>query len=316
MSATIAVAGATGDLGGRVVAALTSRGASVIALVRVGVEAVKVAKLLQPNVAVVSVDLDDEAAVARAVKGAACVVSCLVGVRDIIIDTQSSLLKGCIAAGVPRFIPSDYSMDFTRLPPGSNRNLDTRRDFHVILDRSNIQWTSIITGVFASVLLYPHSPLLELAARKVPYVESADQPVDVTAIDDVAAYTAAAAFDSSAPRYLRIAGCSVSSHDLQSMAEEVYGESFELVNRGSLVKVAAAIAPMRESEGEAGTRQVYPMSQILQYAWCMFSGLGNGLPPLDNGRYPDVQWTSVRHILQKAKQAEVEYASRVGPGRP
>jgi hypothetical protein len=37
--------------------------------------------------------------------------------------------EGAIAAGVPRFIPSDFSADFTKLPAGENRNFDLRRAF-------------------------------------------------------------------------------------------------------------------------------------------------------------------------------------------
>ena len=302
MSATIAVAGATGDLGTRVIRCLLARGASVIALVRTATDTTKLAKLQQPNVRVVEVDLTDEAEVARAVQGASCVVSCLVGLRDIVVDTQSVLLRSCMAAGVTRFIPSDYCMDFTRLPLGSNRNLDNRRDFHALLAQSSIQWTSILTGVFASVLSFPHSPLLQLAERQVPYVESADVQVNITDVDNVADYTAAAALDSSTPRYLRIAGFSVTSRELQQVAQDVWGEEFELASRGSLAGVEEAIKHKRAAEGDEGAKQLYPMSQLLQYGWCMFSGLGNPTP-LDNGRYPDVQWTGVREVLERAKKA-------------
>jgi hypothetical protein len=62
-----------------------------------------------------------------------CVVSVLAGLREVIIDAQKVLLDAAIAAGVPLFIPSDYSLDFTKFSDGENRNLDLRRDFIVIL---------------------------------------------------------------------------------------------------------------------------------------------------------------------------------------
>jgi hypothetical protein len=34
------------------------------------------------------------------------------------IDAQKKLLDAAIAAGVPRFIPSDYSLDFTKFSYG------------------------------------------------------------------------------------------------------------------------------------------------------------------------------------------------------
>jgi hypothetical protein len=35
----------------------------------------------------------------------------LAGLREVVIDAQKKLLDAAIAAGVPRFIPSDYSLD-------------------------------------------------------------------------------------------------------------------------------------------------------------------------------------------------------------
>jgi hypothetical protein len=46
-------------------------------------------------------------------------VSCVIlGTREVVIDAQKKLLDAAIAAGVPRFIPSDYSLDFTKFSYG------------------------------------------------------------------------------------------------------------------------------------------------------------------------------------------------------
>lgn len=62
--------------------------------------------------------------------GVSVVVSALQGLRDVIIDTQSNVLQAAVDAGVPRFIPSDYSVDYTALTEGENRNFDLRRVFY------------------------------------------------------------------------------------------------------------------------------------------------------------------------------------------
>jgi hypothetical protein len=79
-------------------------------------------------------------------------VSALQGLGDVIVDMRTALLEGAIEAGVPRFIPSDYSIDFTKLPPGENRNLDLRRDFHKRLEKTPIFATTILNGAFADML--------------------------------------------------------------------------------------------------------------------------------------------------------------------
>ena len=143
--ATIALAGATGNLGGRIAKALVGRGARVRALVRHGTAQDKLNRLQDLGVTIASVDFTSASQLTPACSGASCVVSALQGLRDVIVETQTVLLDAAIKADVPRFIPSDYSIDFTKFPPGENRNLDLRRDFHKRLDKTSISATTIST---------------------------------------------------------------------------------------------------------------------------------------------------------------------------
>ncbi|RYY12771.1 MAG: NmrA family protein, partial [Cytophagaceae bacterium] len=195
----IVLAGATGDLGHRIALALLGRGARVRALVRPGNTKPEVADLRARGAELVEVNLQDAAALARACAGAACVVSALSGLRPVIVDAQTQLLDAAVAAGVPRFIPSDFSIDYTRLPQGSNRNLDLRREFNRHLDRVPIQATSVLNGMFAD-LLTGQAPLVLFKLRRILYWGSADQPLDFTTIADTAAFTAAAALDPTTTR--------------------------------------------------------------------------------------------------------------------
>ena len=68
------------------------------------------------------------------------------------IQTRRSLVDSAIKADVPRFIPSDYSIDFAKFPPGENRNLDLRREFHKRLDKTSISATTTFNGAFADML--------------------------------------------------------------------------------------------------------------------------------------------------------------------
>lgn len=79
-------------------------------------------------------------------------VSALSGLREVIIDTQTVLLNAAILAGVPRFIPLELSLDFTKTKNGRNRNLDLRREFHLTLDQASISATSVFNGGFGDML--------------------------------------------------------------------------------------------------------------------------------------------------------------------
>jgi nucleoside-diphosphate-sugar epimerase len=290
---TIVVAGAAGNLGGRITSALLERGASVTALVRHGTARDKIERLKELGAAIASVDLSNDSEVTPACSGASCVVSALQGLRGVIVETQTLLLGAAIKAGVPRFIPSDYSIDFTKFPPGENRNLDLRRDFHQRLDKASISATTIFNGAFADMLT-GQMPLILFKLRRVLYWGNADQRMDFTTIDDTAAFTASAALDPSTPRILRIAGDQLSARELTAVVSEVTGRRFRLFRAGGLgmlgmlIKVARMVAPAE--------KDIFPAWQGMQYMRNMFDGRAK-LEPLDNDRYPGIRWTTARDVL-------------------
>jgi hypothetical protein len=239
------------------------------------------------------VDFNSVPELTEACAGGSCVISALSGLRDVIVETQTLLLDAAVKAGVPRFIPSDYSIDFTKLTPGTNRNLDLRREFHERLDKAPISATSILNGMFTD-LLTGQAPIILFKFKRVVYWEDADQLLDFTTMDDAAEFTAAAALDSCAPRYLRIAGDQISARGLVDVASEVKNEKFKLFRAGglrgyeTLIKITRTVFPQ--------SKAVYPPWQGMQYLHNMFSGRAK-LEPLDNDRYPGMRWTTVRDVL-------------------
>ena len=292
MNPLIVVAGATGGLGGRIVRALEQRGATVRALVRPKSDPVKVFSLTHLGVEVQRVEFDDHAALTRACEGASCVVSVLAGLRDVIMGTQTQLLTAAVAAGVPRFIPSDFASDYTQQAPGTNRNFDLRREFQARLDQAPIAATSILNGAFAEVLTY-NIPLLDFKQRQVGYWEDADWKIDFTTMDDTAAFTAEAALDPDTPRFLRIASFQPNPHELVTIAEKAGKGSFDLVQLGSRSDLATAIEHARAAN-PASEQQLYTDWQQMQYLLSMFSVQNT---PLDNDRYADLTWANPSTFL-------------------
>ncbi len=294
----VVVAGATGNLGGRIARALLELGAGVRALVRHGTARDKLERLRELGVTIVSVDMSSLSEVTSACSSASCVVSALQGLRDVIVEMQTVLLDAAIKADVPRFIPSDYSIDFTKFPPGENRNLDLHRDFHGYLDRTSISATTILNGAFADMLT-GQMPLIVFKLKRVLYWGDADQRMDFTTMDDTAAFTASAALDPSTPRFLRIACDQLRARGLTAAVSEVTGDEFRLFRAGSLgmlgalIKVARTVAP--------GQKELYPAWQGMQYMHNMFDGRAK-LEPLDNDRYPKIRWTTVRDVLSARYQ--------------
>lgn len=290
---TIVLAGAGGDLGDRIADALVRRGAHVRALVRPTTRQAKTDALSGRGITPVAVDYGDAASLIDACRGGACVVSALNGLEPVILGAQGRLLDAAVQAGVPRFVPSDFSLDFTKTRPGDNRNLDLRRAFMDLADRAPIRATSILNGAFAD-LLTGKAPIVLHKPRKVLYWGSADQPFDVTAKDDVAQYTAAAALDATPPRFLRIAGDVVTARSLAALMTALTGRPFGLWRAGSLARLGLVIRVVRAVTPRSDA--VFPVWQGLQYLRDMSSGLGK-LRPLDNDRYGERPWTRARDVL-------------------
>ena len=289
----IALAGAAGDLGHRIAKALVARGAAVRALTRPGLGETERSRIVASGASLAPADPNDVDAMATACIGASCVVSALNGVRDVMIGRQGVLLDAAVKAGVPRFIPSDYSADFTRTRPGQNRNFDLRREFMARVDAAPIRATSVLNGAFMD-MLGREMPIIQPRLRQVLYWGDADQLLDFTTKDNVAAYVAAVALDDATPRILRIAGDQVSARGIAALLSDVEGWRYRTLWAGGIgllgvmIRIAKSVAPQPDA--------AFPAWQGMQYMRDQFSGRAK-LQALDNERYPGLIWTSLHDML-------------------
>jgi len=287
MEKLILVAGATGNLGQKICRELIKRNIPVRALVRNGSSREKIDALEEMGVDVFTVDLSSDQELTGACAGVTCVVSAVAGLHDVIVEAQTKLLDAAIAAGVPHFIPSDFSSDFTMMPAGENRNFDLRKEFHERLDQSPIRSSSIFNGAFADILRY-NTPLFNVQQKTIAfYDDKADWKIDFTTMDDTAAFTAMAAVDDAAPRFLRIASFSISPEDLVVLSEQYKGSKFGLVNMGSMEGFSTYNKVQRAAHPE-GENDLYPKWQQAQYLYSMFLIHHQSL---DNNRYEGLSWS-------------------------
>jgi nucleoside-diphosphate-sugar epimerase len=289
----IIVAGATGDLGGRIVRELAALGAPVAALVREGTAPGRLAGLpaeMRP------VDFSSTAAIAAALGDGACVVSALSGLEPVILETQGRLLDAAVAAGVPRFFPSDFAIDFRKLPPGTNRNLDLRETFRKRAEATPIRLTSVLNGAFMDMLTGT-IPIIQHSIRRVLYWGSAEQQMDFTTIADTAAFTARAALDADSPRILNICGARVSAREIVATVARVRGRGYGLLPAGTIGTLGLTIGVARKL-APGGPDEIYPAWQGMQYMRNLFAGEGMLDTPFDNDRYPGMVWTGLESVLR------------------
>lgn len=286
--AKVVVAGGTGELGSRICKYLIANGANVHVLTRTAPDQ-KMAGVIYHKL-----DYTHAKSLAKVCKEASCVVSALSGVRDVIVDIQTTLLNVAVEAGVPRFIPSDYCIDYRPLPHGGNRNLDLRREFSTIVDSSGIKATSILNGMFTD-LLRDEAPVILKKQKRIFFWGDADQKMDFTSIDNTAEVTALTALDDTSPRWVRIAGEEASMIDLRMIASHVFGEKFKMLRPGGLkafnivINVTRTIVP--------GRKEPFPAWQGMQYLHDMLTGKPKH-SDTDNHRYKSVKWDSIASIIE------------------
>ncbi len=295
MKKIILVAGATGNLGNKIIHELLLD-ADVRAIVRPQTDETKIQYLASKGVKICSVKEFSIEEVAIACQGVHCVVSAVAGLEDTIIHTQKILLQGAIKANVPRFIPSDFCTDFTNLVEGKNRNLDTRRKFHTYLNQHPIQATSIFNGAFME-LTTGDMPLILFDKNKILAWGNSSIKMDFTTTYNVAAYTAFAALDSTAPRYLKIAGDSLSCDDVVRTMTELTATPYKIFRPGGISLLSSIIAIARFFD--FGKKELYPAWQGMQYMRDMMEGKAV-IHLHDNDRYP-ITWTKLKTYIQAEK---------------
>jgi hypothetical protein len=297
MRKIIVVIGATGNLGGKIINALLAKDAEVRAIVRLETDIEKVKVLEQKGVKVFQVDTSHQSEIAKHCIGADCCVSALAGLKETIIDTQKIFVDAAVQANVPRFIPSDYSSDFTNLKEGQNRNLDYRREFHAYLDKAPIKATTIFNGPFMD-LLTTDMPLILFKQQWILCWGNANQILEFTTTDNVAEFTAAAAIDDNTPRYLRIAGDKLTCNDFVQLLTELTNKKYKIFRPGGigllnfLIKVTRFFSPSE--------KELYPAWQGMQYMRDIMEGRII-FQKYDNDRYSNIKWTSVKDFLLNEK---------------
>lgn len=294
-ASTVLVAGATGDLGRRVVRELLRQpGTLVRVLTRRGSGKAHAIFGGQERVEVHEANYTDRPALVAALAGVDAVVSAVSGARPVIVDVQRALLAAAVEAGVARFIPSDYSADYRRITPGSNRNFELRREFAGELDAAPLRVTSVLNGAFADMLT-GQAPMILFSRHRVLYWSAPDQILDFTTKDDVARVVALVAFDGDAPRVVEVAGDRVSARTIAQTMTELTGTTFSpqwAGTTGTLLAMSKIGRRLSKDKGEA-----FPAWQGMQYFVSMFSGEAE-LRHVDNDRYGPQPWTSVRDVLE------------------
>ncbi|KAI1136414.1 NAD(P)-binding protein [Hypoxylon sp. FL0543] len=140
----VALAGATGNLGGAILESLLNAGFQVTVLTRKGTS-----HTFPPNVTVKAVDYDSLDSLVDALEGQDAVISNL---GHPALSKQPLLIEASVKAGVKRYIPSEFGSDTlnpkTAALPGYKEKIDSQKAVKKAAAESGLTYTFILTGPF------------------------------------------------------------------------------------------------------------------------------------------------------------------------
>jgi len=184
----VLVAGASGGLGEKVAHALAKNHPGfdgVKALFRKGHDKADVAdKLKEAGVEIVEGDFDSQDSLKAALSEVDTVVSVLSGAG--VGGPQIALVQASAAAGVKRFVPSEFGFDRSRIDKEVDHPVfQYKNNVEEEIKKTDMDYFLVASGLFCDYLL---NPFFGWNTEAGTYNEAAGQEASWTPRDDVAAY--------------------------------------------------------------------------------------------------------------------------------
>ena len=221
----ILVVGPTGNLGPHIVKALVDKGHHVSALLRSSSinDPSKTTPLKEQGVELIEGSLEDYDSLLKACQGKDVVLSCAGGDQ---LMNQVQLAKAAKAAGVERFVPSEFGVDPYIAGQGSCDLFDAKAAVQTQLKEMGIDFTPIYTNGFMEFWatglgqLGPQSP-----PDQVQIYGTGDTVAQVTALGDIGRYTAEIIDDpGTINKEVLIATNRATQHEMIDLWEELSGK--------------------------------------------------------------------------------------------
>ncbi|ETN37491.1 uncharacterized protein HMPREF1541_07113 [Cyphellophora europaea CBS 101466] len=272
---TVMVVGASGNTGVHIVDSLLAAGFTVSALTR---ETSKTT--FADNVQVVKSDYTIPS-LTRAFQGQDAVVSTI---ATFSVTEQIKIIDAMIAAGVKRFIPSEYGIDTSDprimelLPPAGEK---ARIIGYLKTKEGKISWTGVINGGYFDWVLIGGGMGWNLRTRSVKVHDSGDQLWEGTNIGQIAnAVTACLStehYDETSNTYIYINSFTVSQNQVIAELEKALGSKLEIqrVNGAQVAEAAREEMAKGEFENVAGSPYIKGTVDLITCEVFNLDGLNN-----------------------------------------
>lgn len=230
-------------------------------------------------------------------------------------SVQKNLIHACIAAGVRRFAPAEWSLrSNSGVPAYANKDVIAAYLAQLNKEERVLEYCLFQPSIFLDYFAHPHalSPglitwpfFVDFAARRAIVLDDGEQPIVLTAVADDSEILARALEDERVwPVVGGVRGCCVTVNELVRLGREIRGGDWEVeyvkgedIRRGELKTdwVPQVSHPSMQSEdGEQWSKDFLIMflRGILDGAWYVSDEW--------NQRFPEYEFVGAEEYLRKA----------------
>ncbi|KAI1374412.1 nmrA-like family protein [Hypoxylon crocopeplum] len=307
MSTTVGIAGITGKFARELAAALLKYpNVTIKGYCR---DPSKVPQSLSSKVSLVKGDAFDAPAIRSFAAGCDVVVCCYLGDNKLMIDGQKLLIDACAAEGIPRYVASDWCLDYTKLELGRLFPKDPMIHIKAYLDaQDKVKGVHILVGMFTDVFFSPAFGTFDSASATFKYWGTGDEIWEGSTYQNAAEHTAAVCVDKDAVGVLRLVGGRATFREIAESFGKVYGVKPKLECQGSLDDLFKRMHELRKTNPQNFFAYLF-----LFFQYYMAEGSTMVGPELDNDRYPQVKPVSFEDYFKAVPREKLVGAySNVG----
>ncbi|RAH63878.1 NAD(P)-binding protein [Aspergillus aculeatinus CBS 121060] len=238
-----------------------------------------------------SMSLDDAR---EFVRGSDVIVCGYLGDNEFMTAGQKVLVDACELESVPRYIASDYCLDFTQLELGQHPAKDPMKLVKSYLDsKPTVQGVHVLIGAFMETFWSRYFGIFDPAQLTLSYWGDGDEVWESTTYSTAAEFVAAVATDPKAVGMQHFLGDRKTIRQIADEFAQVYGRKPRLVRLGSKDQLYQKMHAIYDQDPS----NIYAYLALFYQYYCT-NGQTYLKPELDNSRYPSVKPMTFRQFLQ------------------
>lgn len=207
---TVGLAGITGKFGGLLASQLLQNEDVLLRGHARDLSKVEPSLASSPRVTLFKGEALDDDSIRPFVAGCNVIVCAYLGPDELMVDDQKKLVDACEEAGVPRYVASDWELDYTKLKLGELFPKHPMIHVRAHLQAKNkVQGVHVLIGGYMDPLLSPFFNLCDPQSRTLQFWGEGTEPWEGTSYANAAEFTAAVVVDRSA---VGIQKCSLPRH--------------------------------------------------------------------------------------------------------